>query len=185
MPHQSPDPETFVDAGPATPGVAGEGLATPDETDLMDLADLSMSSLRTYRRSLIEEEERVSFWRRLIQVRLDLIASMKQAEQITTADLISSLGLTASGARRQQFLTVKAHEPLPSLPGLDELWTAAIDPDDEEGTRVLVQRLTEVEGQLSAYRRSVHARLDAATAELVARYKADPGLADDLFATFG
>lgn len=154
-------------------------------SDLIDLVELTMASLRSYRKGLIDESDRVSYWRRLIQVRLDLISATKAAEEITTADLITSLGHTASGARRQQFLSIKAHDELPDLPGLNDLWTAAIDPSDVVATEALVAQLQAAEAKLSAYRNSLHARLDAATDELVARYKANPDLTDDLFLNFG
>ena len=38
-------------------------------------------------------------------------------------------------------------------------------------------RLADAEHQLSAYRRGLHERLDAATGELIARYREEPALA--------
>jgi hypothetical protein len=60
--------------------------------------------------------------------------------------------------------------PLPDLAVLWERGTAGADPD-------LLQRLARAEHQLSAYRRSLHERLDAATGELIARYHENPSLA--------
>ena len=42
---------------------------------------------------------------------------------------------------------------------------------------MLLTRLANAEHELSAYRRSLHARLDAATGELISRYREEPSLA--------
>lgn len=168
---------------PDQPSGVSTGVDTLGEVPVLTtpLDEISMQELREYRAVLQHDEDRVSYWRRLVQGRLDIIREEKGAEQISTADLITALGATASGARRQQFLSIKAHDELPALPGLDEVWTSAIDPGDPTATADLVTRLQHAERQLSDYRRSLHERLDAATAELVRRYKANPELTDDLF----
>jgi hypothetical protein len=145
------------------------------------LKTLPLAALREHRNRLTEEEEKVSYWRRLIQFRLNLIKTQKQAGVVSTKDLMHSLGSTGSGHRRQQLLSVDAQEELPQLPGLDELWTSAIDPSDEEGTLRLVEELNSVERRLSDYRRMLHTLIDSATAELISRYKADPNLSLELF----
>lgn len=148
----------------------------------VDLTEMPLAELRQYRDGLREDEDRVSYWRRLVQFRLNLIATETACEQVSTADLVKSLQGAASGGRREQLLSVRAEEPLVALPGLDDLWTHAIDPADKEGTERLVAALEEAEQTLSAYRRALHTRLDAATAELVERYKVDPSLATQVSA---
>jgi CRP/FNR family transcriptional regulator, cyclic AMP receptor protein len=54
------------DVPPERPG-SPEGVA--------ELADLSLEALRTYRAQLTGEESRISYWRRIVQARLDLLAS--------------------------------------------------------------------------------------------------------------
>lgn len=150
---------------------------TPSES----LAVLALADLRDFRNRWIEEEEKVSYWRRLVQGRLNLIKSEKEDGVVPIANLIRSLGSTASPQRRQQLLNVDAQDELPQLPGLDDLWTSAINLADEEGTRLLIDELRRVERELSDYRRLLHERIDAATAELISRYKADPMLSLELF----
>jgi hypothetical protein len=41
----------------------------------------------------------------------------------------------------------------------------------------MITRLTDAEKELSTYRRSLHERLDAATGELISRYRDEPALA--------
>lgn len=155
-------------------------LLVPDVSQ-ETLAALSLADLREYRNRLTEEEEKISYWRRLVQFRLNLINAEKQDVTVPIEKLIQALGSTGSGHRRQQLLNVDAHDELPQLPGLDELWTSAIDLNDEEGTARLVEALSEVERKLSDYRRRLHDRIDAAVSELIVRYKADPNLSLELF----
>lgn len=146
------------------------------------LPDLKIEDVRRYRNELSDEENKVSYWRRLVQHRLNLIAKEKAAEgHLKIEDLIRALGETGTGARRQQLLSVEAAEELPQLPGLDDLWTQTVDLNDADATERLVAELSAAEEQLSAYRRGLHERIDAATAELVSRYKADPALSLSLF----
>jgi hypothetical protein len=66
------------------------------------------------------------------------------------------------------------HDPaaLAPLPDLTALWETEGSDDVETLTR-----LAAAEAELSAYRRSLHERLDDATSELIARYREEPGLA--------
>jgi hypothetical protein len=145
------------------------------------LSKLEIAELRKYRNSLKEEEAKASYWRRLIQHRLNLIACERSEGHLPIEDLIRALGETGSGHRRRQLLTVEAEEELPQLPGLDELWTQDPDLNDREALETLVAELQKVEEQISTYRQGVLSRLNAATAEIVSRYKVNPGLALDYF----
>lgn len=159
---------------------AATPVSPADAEASVNLASLSVSDLREYRANLSAEEDKVSYWRRLIHSRLDLISKQTADEPVPTAVLVKSLGQTGTGARRRQFLSVEAEEPLPMLPELTDLWSAAIDPSDVAGTNRLTEALKAAEAQLSEYRASLHRRIDAATAELIARYKADVTLTEDL-----
>ena len=50
-------------------------------------------------------------------------------------------------------------------------------PDHVDDLMGMVTRLRDAERELSAYRRSLHERLDAATGELISRYRDEPALA--------
>jgi hypothetical protein len=139
-------------------------------TDVPEHHDaLSLSELREYRARLREEEDRVSYWRRVVHARLDLLrAGSDTSGSLTRAQLERALGDTATGHRREALLRVRAFDPLPDLPVLAEVW----DLGDEASAR-----LEAASEQLSAYRGALHARIDAATAALIARYRQDPSLA--------
>ena len=52
-------------------GQRSGGRPVPERST--DFAHLSLTALRAYRRTLTHEESRVSYWRRLIQARLDVL----------------------------------------------------------------------------------------------------------------
>ncbi|MCY7372567.1 MAG: hypothetical protein LH461_02530 [Spirochaetaceae bacterium] len=62
----------------------------------------------------------------------------------------------------------------PPLPDLAVLWQTQTGTGDDES---MLARLAAAEHELSAYRSSLHTRLDAATGELISRYRDEPSLA--------
>ena len=82
----------------------------------------------------------------------------------------------ADGARRRSpAATSLALEGLVSpLAGLEGLWDAPIAWDDPPALHRLERGLVEAEVKLSAYRRALHERIDACTAQLVDHYQRDP-----------
>ena len=60
------------------------------------------------------------------------------------------------------------------LAGLEGLWDAPIAWDDPPALHRLERGLVEAEVKLSAYRRALHERIDACTAQLVDHYQRDP-----------
>ena len=140
-----------------------------------DLASLELPALRDYRQRLEAEEDRVSYWRRVVHARLDLLAAESASDHaLTLPHLIRVLGDTGTGRTRQALVSVRAAEPLPELPELTEMWATDIDPQDGQQVADAVERLTRAERQLTDYRRALHARIDEATGELISRYRENP-----------
>jgi hypothetical protein len=141
-----------------------------------ELSGLPLAELRAYRQALSGEEDRVSYWRRLLQGRIDLLEANAISEHtLSLGDLVRVLGDTGSGRSRRTLLRVTAPEQLPDLPDLErlcELWEA--EPKGVHQVDLLIERLRGKESTLSAYRRALHRRIDAATGELIMRYRADP-----------
>jgi hypothetical protein len=137
---------------------------------------LTLSDLRDLRRELGDEESRVSYWRRIIQARIDLLT-----RGATDGDLVERLTsvLAESGAvhRRLANLSVRSASDIEALPDLHQLWTRVVDPQDEEAVAEFVEALQRAESDLSSMRREIHQRLDEATGQLIARYRQDPTLA--------
>jgi len=154
--------------------VDGAGLGE-QETAAPRLTDLSLAALRAYRRKLADEEDRVSYWRRLVHARLDLLDAEASTEgDLSLQTLARVLGDTGAGRTRTALVRVRAAEPLPELPVLDEMWVTEVDPADPEALASAVGRLRTAERQLTSYRNALHQRIDEATAELIERYRANP-----------
>jgi len=135
------------------------------------LVPLELDVLRDYRQELITEEARVSYWRRILQARIDTSVGDTAGDR-DGRRLRSVLTQHQESSRRLAVLPVHDPAALPPLPDLTALWETEGSDDVEALTR-----LAAAEAELSAYRRSLHERLDDATSELIARYREEPGLA--------
>jgi hypothetical protein len=137
-----------------------------------------LTDLRSLRESLRDEEQRVSYWRQLVQGRLDLVRAALEGGHPSADDLARlAAARTRTGGRRRSPATAElALDGLVSpLVGLEALWDAPIGWDDPAGLRRVERGLIEAEVKLSAYRRALHERIDDCTAELVGHYQRDPG----------
>jgi hypothetical protein len=138
-----------------------------------ELGHLSLDELRAYRQELVTEESRVSYWRRILQARMDLVLS---EDRVAMARLRHVLGEHAAESQRLALLRIDSPEGTPPLPDLAILWQIPIEgftaeAANEEGSDAGVgpapsalTRLADAEHQLSAYRRSLHQRSLALTA---------------------
>lgn len=152
------------------------GTPNPDLTRAWE--DLTLDELRAYRRRLAHEEERVSYWRRLLHARIDVLeAQAHQERALTIEELIRVLGDTGTGRGRTALVNVHAADPLPDLPVLEEIWVTDVDPNDRDAVAEAAERLRTAERQLTDYRRALHERLDTATEELIGRYHERPASA--------
>jgi hypothetical protein len=141
-----------------------------------DFTHLSLPALRSYRQALNAEESRVSYWRRIIQARLDLVRAADDGTTPTPDHLQRVFAEARIDSGRTALLTVVPIDDIPPLPDLAELWARdESDGTDEERT-ALIADLARAEGELSAYRTALHRRLAAATGELIARYRERPEL---------
>ena len=142
-----------------------------------ELAHLSLDGLRRLRRSLTDEENRVSYWRRLIQARLDLMREL-QLNEVSQDGRATALRTALQEVRptrtRSAFLPLFPADDHPPLPDLAALWSREIPSGDAAGLADLTRQLAFAELQLSAYRGALHRRLASATEELIARYHEDP-----------
>jgi RsiG-like len=137
-----------------------------------ELAHLNLDRLRAYRRTLLEEELRTSYWRRIIQARRDLLrtrSNVGDREALRDA-LTEARGL----AGRQAILALHPDGGMPILPNLPDLWDSIAGLDGEQVPTELLTKLASAESVLSSYREALHKRLDRATSDLVARYHEDP-----------
>ena len=153
---------------------AGRFRAVPERSP--DFAHLSLDGLRAYRRALTSEEGRVSYWRRIIQARLDLVRVAESGTTATADNLRNVFAEARVDSGRRALMHVVPVDDFPPLPDLVELWAREPVVGETEHNRDLAHDLSKAEAQLSAYRTALHKRLAAATGELIARYREQPAL---------
>jgi hypothetical protein len=129
--------------------------------------------LRDYRQELVAEETRVSYWRRILQARLDQVIGSDDHHALSR--LRGVLDEHGESSRRLAQLPAVRTEDAAPLPDLAVLWETTPGGDGDNAS--MVARLTAAEHELSSYRHSLHERLDAATGELITRYRDQPALA--------
>jgi hypothetical protein len=161
---------------PAVPTQRRKGERRPEPVLSEAYAHLSIDALREYRRALSDEEHRVSYWRRILQARLDLVASGTTRKGVEHERLTPLLTTARVGAGRRALTSVVHSDGIPPLPQLEELWERQVGDDDAAGRAAFELDLRDAEQQLSAYRSALHDRIGQATGELIARYRETPDL---------
>lgn len=164
-----PGQSTPAPGGASSPLTPSDTSPTPTEFHLLGLEEL-----RRYRQALTAEENRVSYWRRIIQGRLDVVRAGESSAGIDVAHLRPALSQAGNSTGRGALIEVQPAPDFPPLPDLQSLWDRCPPPGAHaEGAR-LAEDLVLAERQLSDYRAVVHRRIHAATTELITRYSADP-----------
>lgn len=180
------DAGTIVSSGgdgpAARPGIPDPQQLLPDAL-LTQLATLPTSELRTRRAACEEAEEGVSYARRLLQGRLDLLrAELAGRDGRGAASLLEALPsiLAGDGAHGDP---MKARATRLRVPPSADAHAEALDAIADEATLLdprplgleeladLVEALNEHERRLSALRHALFQRIDALRNELAARYK--------------
>lgn len=170
-------PDAGAEPAVAVPVQRRKGERRPEPVLSEAYAHLSVDGLREYRRALSEEEHRVSYWRRILQARLDLVASGTTRKGVDQDRLTPLLTTQRVGAGRRALSSVVHRDGgIPPLPLLEELWERQVEPEDEVGRRAFEDDLHLAEQELSAYRSALHDRIGQATGELIARYRESPEL---------
>jgi len=141
----------------------------------VDLAALTLAEVREYRARLEAEEDRVSYWRRVVHARIDVLRAQADSDQpLRFDDLVRVLGDTGTGRSRGALLRIQAADPLPMLPEVAETWQTDVDPHDPRAVADALDRLHRVEERLTAYRRALHARIEEVARRLIDLYSDNP-----------
>ena len=153
----------------------------PEYLEGLDAADIT--EVRERRDTAEDVEAQISYYRRLIHARMDLLAfELKRRRGEDERTLIEALpeilstGLVLGDSPSLKHIDVMP--PLPSTTGRrlidkimeDGILTQLPDLADEEVAEAL-ERLSEVESALSAQRRQLHNVIDRLQAEIVARFR--------------
>lgn len=159
------------------------------------LTEVDLAEVRLRRAACQQREESVSYLRRIIQVRLDLLGvelGRRQAGEppASTDDLLARLPEILAEHTRGPGLG-QAPRDL-KLPDIDDDLVALVDEiisprqlgelidlaDDE--LRGLVDRLEELEHEVSSVRRQLHAHIDMLQADVTRRYRSGEASVDAL-----
>ncbi len=164
---------------------------------LADVGGLSLDDIRRMRFECQEAETALSYLRRLVQGRLDIVLayvnSAGDAEGRDLSSVVDALpeilagggGRTIGGPGRNPVL----HSPntesldevtqeLDAILGADNL--SGLANLDQTELAELVEQLRELENRVSTERRGLHERIDTLQAELVARHKSGQASVDGL-----
>ena len=163
-----------------------------DNTRSIDPAELSLDELRAVRNELQHDDDALSYVRRLVQARLDLV-NAERRQRVTghllnvAEDLPVILGQHLTGGRASESPrpTEDASEH-PLALELDELCSSLganhVEQLTEAELDALSGALDDFEHARSHERRELFARLDALSAELVRRYRDGEASVDGLLA---
>lgn len=154
-----------------------------EEDYLIDLDTLDLTELRTRRDTAEDVESQISYYRRLLQGRMDLLSfEMRRRSGEESRSLLDALPeILASGLVLGQEPTPRHIEVMPPLPSTtgrrlidqimdDGVLTRLPDMSDEEVAEAR-QRLADFESHLSEQRRQLHTVIDRLQVEIVGRYR--------------
>lgn len=168
-------------------------LLAPDY--VAGLPELPMAQLRARKAECADAESALSYLRRLVQVRLDIVvaelqrraegASGELSEIIDNLpDILAERGTRTSTGGRLPSLDLPdvnhrlLTKELDLIFDVDKATVLAEMPED--GVRGLADAMVELERTVSSQRRALHERLDALQAEVVRRYKSGEATVDSL-----
>lgn len=148
--------------------------APPERSNAYD--HMTIDDLRQLRQRLTAEEGRVSYWRRIVQAKLDLIRDGTPRFGATIEGLNRVLTEHTGMPRRIAYLPVQPVDGDAPLPELPWLWQHLANPGSADNES-LALALDAAEAELSTFRGELHAQIDAVTGQLIARYREDPSMA--------
>jgi hypothetical protein len=156
------------------------------------LSGLDMDEVRTRRREAEQEEADLSYVRRMLQGRMDILrAELSRRSGGSDAKVVEHLSQVLSDAGRSdhglgRYLRVEPSRVDEHRRAVEQV-IADIGVSDVEGhsddeVRAALHRLEEFEHVVSEDRRRVQKVMDALTAEVAGRYKSGAANVDDLLA---
>ncbi len=154
---------------------------------LADLSEAGLDDLRRRRELAEDVETQISYYRRLLHGRLDLLnfelrRRNGQEERTLIEALPEILATGMTYGAEPNLRHIETMPPIPTTTGRrlidkimdDGILTQLPELTDEELAEA-VDRLEEVEKELSAQRRQLHTVIDALQDEIIARYRSQQG----------
>lgn len=154
---------------------------------LEDLTGIDIDELRKRRETAEDVETQISYYRRLLHGRMDLLNfELRRRSGEEKRTLIEALPeILATGMVIGDEPTLRHIETMPPLPTttgrrlIDKIMDDGVLtqlPDlAEEELGEAIERLQEVESQLSVQRRQLHSVIDALQSEIITRYRSQQG----------
>lgn len=160
-----------------------------------DLTSLELADVRSRRAAAGALEDSISYVRRVIQVRLDILGTelahrRSGGSPADSRELVARLpqilaergGASGQTQAPRDLLFPDVDAAL--VTAVDDVVTtaqlASVDQVDDESLADLVDRLEVLEGEVSATRHALHERLDALQGEIVRRYRTGEASVDSL-----
>jgi hypothetical protein len=154
---------------------------------LTDLTEVDLDELRRRREQAEDVETQISYYRRLLHGRMDLLnfelrrrSGEEKRSLLEALPEILATGMVLGGEPNLRHL--ETMPPLPTTTGRrlidkimdDGILTQLPELSQEDLTEAL-ERLEEVESQLSVQRRQLHTVIDALQEEIISRYRSQQG----------
>ena len=154
---------------------------------LADISEADLDELRQRREAAEDVESQISYYRRLLHGRVDLLnfelrrrSGQEERSLIEALPEILASGMTLGNEPNLRHLDTMP--PLPASTGRrlidkimdDGILTQLPELTDDELTEA-IDRVQEVEAELSAQRRQLHVVIDALQDEIIARYRSQQG----------
>ena len=137
--------------------------AVPPECD-EGYAHLSLSEMRAHRHDVAQAEERVGYWHRVANHRLDAMRGLSADLDIARMD--AELAVKALEHTRTKLMRA-TRRSLPAIPAMAPVWAPV---DAPKAAAALEKTIA----ALSIYHDALISTTKAATAELIARYRQTP-----------
>ena len=150
---------------------------------LEDLAELDLNEVRRRRDTAEDVESQISYYRRLLHGRMDLLDfEVRRRSGEEERSILEALPeILANGMILGSEPTLKHIETMPPLPSMtgrrlidkimDDGVLASLPELSDEELAEAMERLREVENQLSGQRRQLHQVIDTLQDEIVSRYR--------------
>jgi hypothetical protein len=156
-----------------------------------NLGGLDLDELRARRRDAEQEEADLSYVRRMLQGRMDILRAELARRSGGGEKIVEHLSAVLADSTRSdrglgRFLTVEPsrvdeHRRLVEQV-IADVGVSDVEGKSDEELREALGRLEEFEHGVSEDRRAVQSVMDALTAEVAARYKSGSATVDDLLA---
>jgi hypothetical protein len=132
-----------------------------------------LATLLARRSALRDHEEELSYWRRILQGRVDVLRARLGAQDEEEA-LRQVLGDERRPVTRAAHVVIRPYRDMLELATCDMLWEKSCDSRDDELLVLALDRMLVAEKWISHTRSRVFRELDLATEDLKARLAADP-----------